>query len=179
MSWLSKLMPSGIRTENTPAKKRSVPEGLWEKCSNCGSALYGPELEENLEVCPKCDHHMAIRARARLAALFDVDSPTTEIAAQLGPVDVLKFKDQKKYGERIKASQKSSGEYDALIAMRGVLKGNPLVAAAFDFAFMGGSMGSVVGERFARAAEVALEVAARSCVSLQAAARACRKACSR
>lgn len=157
MSWLSKLMPSGIRTENTPAKKRSVPEGLWEKCSNCGSALYGPELEENLEVCPKCDHHMAIRARARLAALFDVDSPTTEIAAQLGPVDVLKFKDQKKYGERIKASQKSSGEYDALIAMRGMLKGNPLVAAAFDFAFMGGSMGSVVGERFARAAEVALE----------------------
>ena len=158
MSWLSKLMPSGIRTENTPAKKRSVPEGLWEKCSNCGSALYGPELEENLEVCPKCDHHMAIRARARLAALFDLDSPTTEIAAQLGPVDVLKFKDQKKYGERIKASQKSSGEYDALIAMRGMLKGNPLVAAAFDFAFMGGSMGSVVGERFARAAEVALEV---------------------
>ena len=158
MSWLSKLMPSGIRTENTPAKKRSVPEGLWEKCSNCGSALYGPELEENLEVCPKCDHHMAIRARARLAALFDVDSPTTEIAAQLGPVDVLKFKDQKKYGERIKASQKSSGEYDALIAMRGMLKGNPLVAAAFDFAFMGGSMGSVVGERFARAAEEALEV---------------------
>ena len=160
MSWLSKLMPSGIRTENTPAKKRSVPEGLWEKCSNCGSALYGPELEENLEVCPKCDHHMAIRARARLAALFDLDSPTTEIAAQLGPVDVLKFKDQKKYGERIKASQKSSGEYDALIAMRGMLKGNPLVAAAFDFAFMGGSMGSVVGERFALAAETAVEIGA-------------------
>ncbi|CAD7715628.1 Acetyl-coenzyme A carboxylase carboxyl transferase subunit beta [Xanthomonas hydrangeae] len=158
MSWLSKLMPSGIRTENTPAKKRSVPEGLWEKCSNCGSALYGPELEENLEVCPKCDHHMAIRARARLNSLFDPDTATTEIAAQLGPVDVLKFKDQKRYGERIKASQKSSGEYDALIAMRGTLKGNPLVAAAFDFAFMGGSMGSVVGERFARAAEVALEV---------------------
>ncbi len=103
MSWLSKLMPSGIRTDNAPSKKRSVPEGLWEKCSSCGTALYRPELAENLEVCPKCGHHMAIRARARLAALFDADS-TTEIAARLGPTDVLKFKDQKKYAERIKAS---------------------------------------------------------------------------
>jgi acetyl-CoA carboxylase carboxyl transferase subunit beta len=150
-------MPSGIRTDNVPSKKRSVPEGLWEKCSSCGSALYGPELEENLEVCPKCGHHMAIRARARLASLFDADS-TTEIAARLGPTDLLKFKDQKKYSERIKASQKNTGEYDALIAMQGLLKGRPLVASAFDFAFMGGSMGSVVGERFARAAETALEL---------------------
>jgi acetyl-CoA carboxylase carboxyl transferase subunit beta len=157
MSWLSKLMPSGIRTEHTPSKKRSVPEGLWEKCSRCSAVLYRPELEENLEVCPKCGHHMAIRARARLTALFDPDS-TSEIAAGLGPADVLKFKDQKKYGERIKASQKATGEYDALIAMRGQLKGQALVAASFDFAFMGGSMGSVVGERFARAAEVALEL---------------------
>ncbi|MFT4247928.1 MAG: acetyl-CoA carboxylase, carboxyltransferase subunit beta [Pseudomonas sp.] len=157
MSWLSKLMPSGIRTDNTHSKKRSVPEGLWEKCSSCGAALYRPELEENLEVCPKCDHHMPIRARARLAALFDADS-ATEIAAGLGPTDVLKFKDQKKYADRIKATQKSTGEYDALVAMRGLLKGQPLVAASFDFAYMGGSMGSVVGERFARAAEVALEV---------------------
>ncbi|GHH52785.1 MULTISPECIES: acetyl-CoA carboxylase, carboxyltransferase subunit beta [Gammaproteobacteria] len=156
MSWLSKLMPSGIRTDNTQSKKRSVPEGLWEKCSNCGAALYRPELEENLEVCPKCGHHMPIRARARLAALFDPDS-TTEIAAGLSPTDVLKFKDQKKYVDRIKATQKSTGEYDALVAMRGLLKGRPLVAASFDFAYMGGSMGSVVGERFARAAEVALE----------------------
>ncbi|MCD7098677.1 acetyl-CoA carboxylase, carboxyltransferase subunit beta [Stenotrophomonas sp. MMGLT7] len=157
MSWLSKLMPSGIRTDHTPTRKRNVPEGLWEKCSNCGAALYRPELEENLEVCPKCGHHMAIRARARLAALFDPGS-TSEIAANLGPVDVLKFKDQKKYGDRIKASQKATGEYDALVAMRGLLKGQPLVAASFDFAFMGGSMGSVVGERFARAAELALEI---------------------
>ncbi|MEE7547719.1 acetyl-CoA carboxylase carboxyltransferase subunit beta [Xanthomonas sp. Kuri4-1] len=157
MSWLSKLMPSGIRTDNAHSKKRSVPEGLWEKCSSCGSVLYRPELEENLEVCPKCGHHMAIRARARLASLFDPGS-TTEIAARLGPVDVLKFKDQKRYGERIKSSQKSTGEYDALVAMRGLVKERPLVAASFDFAFMGGSMGSVVGERFARAAEVALEV---------------------
>ncbi len=157
MSWLSKLMPSGIRTENTPSKKRSVPEGLWEKCSNCGAALYRPELEENLEVCPKCDHHMPIRARARLASLLDEGS-MVEIGARLGPTDVLKFKDQKRYGERIKSSQKNTGEYDALVAMRGQLHGRALVVASFDFAFMGGSMGSVVGERFALAAETALEL---------------------
>ncbi|NIJ71824.1 acetyl-CoA carboxylase carboxyl transferase subunit beta [Xanthomonas sp. F4] len=153
-------MPSGIRTDNTPSKKRSVPEGLWEKCPNCSAVLYRPELEENLEVCPKCGHHMAIRARARLAALFDADTAPTEIGARLGPTDALKFKDQKKYGERIKASQKSTGEYDALVAMQGLLKGQPLVAASFDFAFMGGSMGSVVGERFALAAETALKIGA-------------------
>src|SRR5690606_16073054 len=147
MSWLSKLMPSGIRTDNTPSKKRSVPEGLWEKCSSCGAALYRPELEENLMVCPKCGHHMAIRARARLAALFDPAS-TQEIGARLAPVDVLKFKDSKRYAERIKSTQKATGEYDALVALRGTLKGRPLVASAFDFAYMGGSMGSVVGERF-------------------------------
>ncbi|AIC12251.1 acetyl-CoA carboxylase carboxyl transferase subunit beta [Xylella fastidiosa MUL0034] len=156
MSWLSKLMPSGIRTENTANKKRGVPEGLWEKCSGCGVALYRPELEEHLQVCPKCGHHMPIRARMRLSALFDPLS-TTEIAGRLGPTDVLKFKDQKKYAERIKATQKSSGEYDALIVMYGLLKQKSLVAAAFDFAFMGGSMGSVVGERFARAVEAAIE----------------------
>lgn len=159
MSWLSKLMPSGIRTDTAASRKRSVPEGLWEKCDSCGAVLYRPELEENLEVCPKCDHHMAIRARARLAALFDPGS-TEEIAARLSPVDVLKFKDQKKYAERIKATQKATGEYDALVAMRGTLKQRPLVACSFDFAFMGGSMGSVVGERFARAAETALEIGA-------------------
>ncbi|AXK71923.1 acetyl-CoA carboxylase carboxyltransferase subunit beta [Lysobacter sp. TY2-98] len=156
MSWLKKLMPSGIRTEGTQ-RRRSVPEGLWEKCDRCASALYRPELEENLEVCPKCGFHMAIRARARLAALFDAGS-TTEIAAELGPTDVLKFRDQKKYADRIKAAQKSTGERDALVAMRGTLEGRDLVAASFDFAFMGGSMGSVVGERFTRAAETALEI---------------------
>ncbi len=158
MSWLSKLMPSGIRTQgNTARNKRSVPEGLWEKCDRCSAVLYRKELEENLEVCPKCDFHMPIRARARLAALFDHDAEIHEIGAELGPTDVLKFKDQKKYADRIKASQKSSGERDALVALMGQLKGRPLVACAFDFAFMGGSMGSVVGERFARAAETALE----------------------
>ncbi|HEU4774924.1 MAG TPA: acetyl-CoA carboxylase carboxyl transferase subunit beta, partial [Lysobacter sp.] len=142
MSWLKKLMPSGIRTDNAAAKRRSVPEGLWEKCDRCGAVLYRPELEENLEVCPKCGHHRAIRARARLAALFDAGS-TTEIGARLGPTDVLRFRDQKRYSDRIKAAQKSTGERDALIALQGTLKQQPLVACAFDFAFMGGSMGSV------------------------------------
>ncbi len=160
MSWLSKLMPSGIRTQGGAAKsKRSVPEGLWEKCDRCGAVLYRPELEENLEVCPKCNFHMVIRARARLAALFDPGS-TTEVGAALGPVDALKFKDQKKYADRIKASQKASGERDAFIAMQGTLKQRALVAGAFDFAFMGGSMGSVVGERFALGAERALSIGA-------------------
>ena len=157
MSWLKKLMPASIRTETGVDRKRSVPEGLWEKCERCGSVLYRPELEENLEVCPKCSFHMPIRARARLAALLD-DGMGHEIGAQLGPTDVLKFKDQKKYAERIKAAQKSTGERDALIAMEGKLKGHDLVAAAFDFAYMGGSMGSVVGERFTLGAERALEL---------------------
>ena len=156
MSWLKKLMPSGIRTEGAQ-RRRSVPEGLWEKCGRCATALYGPELEENLEVCPKCGFHMAIRARARLASIFDPGS-TTEIAAELGPVDVLKFRDQKRYSDRIRGAQKSTGERDALVAMQGTLDGRPLVASSFDFAFMGGSMGSVVGERFTRAAETALEI---------------------
>lgn len=149
-------MPTaGIRTDAGSERKRSVPEGLWEKCERCGSALYRPELEENLEVCPKCNFHMPIRARARLMALLD-DGAGHEIGAKLGPTDVLKFKDQKKYVERIKAAQKSTGERDALIAMEGKLMGRDLVAASFDFAFMGGSMGSVVGERFTLAAERAL-----------------------
>ncbi len=157
MSWLKKLMPARIRTEAPAGRKRSVPEGLWEKCGRCGAVLYRPELEENLEVCPKCNHHMPIRARVRLKVFLDQDG-TSEIGATLGPVDVLNFKDQKKYSDRIKAAQKSTGERDALVAMQGLLRGQPLVACAFDFAFMGGSMGSVVGERFALAAERALEI---------------------
>ena len=157
MSWLKKLMPARIRTETGADRKRSVPEGLWEKCERCGAVLYRPELEENLEVCPKCGFHMPIRARARLAALLD-EGMGHEIGAELGPTDVLKFKDQKKYSDRIKAAQKSTGERDALVAMEGRLKGHDIVAAAFDFAYMGGSMGSVVGERFTRGAERALEI---------------------
>jgi len=157
MSWLKKLMPARIRTDTGADRKRSVPEGLWEKCERCAAVLYRPELEDNLEVCPKCAFHMPIRARARLAALLD-DGMGHEIGAALGPTDVLRFKDQKKYSDRIKAAQKSTGERDALIAMEGKLKGHDLVAAAFDFAYMGGSMGSVVGERFTLAAERALEL---------------------
>jgi acetyl-CoA carboxylase carboxyl transferase subunit beta len=157
VSWLKKLMPARIRTEAPAGRKRSVPEGLWEKCARCGAVLYRPELEENLEVCPKCNHHMPIRARVRLSSFLDAEG-TSEIGAALGPIDVLSFKDQKKYADRIKAAQKSTGERDALVAMQGTLRGQPMVACAFDFAFMGGSMGSVVGERFALAAERALAI---------------------
>jgi len=157
MSWLKKLMPPRIRTDSGATKKRSVPEGLWEKCDRCGAVLYGPELEENLEVCPKCGFHRPIRARARLKTFLD-PGELHEIAGELGPTDVLKFKDQKRYAERIKAAQKATGERDALVVMQGELKRMPLVAAAFDFAYMGGSMGSVVGERFTRGAERALEI---------------------
>ena len=155
MSWLTKLMPARIRTQG--GGKRGVPEGLWEKCDSCGTALYGPELEKNLRVCPKCNHHMAIEARERLASFLDDDSGE-EIGAALGPVDALHFKDQKKYADRIKASQKATGERDALVAVQGKLHGRDICAAAFEFRFMGGSMGSVVGERFTLAAERALAI---------------------
>ncbi len=157
MSWLKKLASSRIRTEAGNERKRNVPEGLWEKCERCGAVLYRPELEENLEVCPKCGFHMPIRARARLDGFLDIGSGK-EIGATLGPTDILKFKDQKKYADRIKAAQKSTGERDALITMEGLLKQRPIVASAFDFAFMGGSMGSVVGERFSLGAERAAEI---------------------
>ncbi len=153
MNWLQKLMAPRIRTQSTG--KGKVPEGLWEKCDGCGMVLYGPELENNLMVCPKCGHHHPIKARRRLEALFDPGTQV-ELHADLEPVDALKFKDSKKYKDRIVASQKATGEKDALIAVRGKLKGNPLTACAFEFAFMGGSMGSVVGEKFTRAAELAL-----------------------
>ena len=156
MSWLTKLMPARIRTQGNGGKS-CEPEGLWEKCDSCGTALYGPELEKNLRVCPKCGHHMAIEARERLAAFLDDDSGE-ELGAELGPVDALQFKDQKKYADRIKASQKTTGERDALVAVAGRLHGKDVCACAFEFRFMGGSMGSVVGERFALAAEKALEL---------------------
>jgi acetyl-CoA carboxylase carboxyl transferase subunit beta len=146
-------MPGRIRTEG--GGKRGVPEGLWEKCDSCGTALYGPELEKNLRVCPKCSHHMYIAARERLASFLD-EGVAEELGAELGPVDALNFRDQKKYADRIKASQKSTGERDALISMQGQLHGRDICVSAFEFRFMGGSMGSVVGERFALAAERAL-----------------------
>ena len=155
MSWLTKLMPARIRTQGSG--KRGVPEGLWEKCDSCGTALYGPELEKNLRVCPKCDHHMSIGARERLASFLD-EGEVEELGAELGPVDALHFKDQKRYADRIIATQKAVDERDALVSIRGRLKGRDVCASAFEFRFMGGSMGSVVGERFALAAEKALEL---------------------
>lgn len=153
MNWLQKLVSPRARTSSTSRGK--VPEGLWEKCEGCSAVLYRPELEASLMVCPKCGHHHAIRARARLAALFDKGS-AVELFAGLEPTDPLKFRDSKKYKDRIVAAQKSTGEKDALIAMRGTIKGNPLATVAFEFRYMGGSMGSVVGEKFTRAAELAL-----------------------
>lgn len=155
MSWLTKLMPARIRTQGSG--KRGVPEGLWEKCDSCGTALYGPELEKNLRVCPKCDHHMSIGARERLASFLD-EGEVEELGAELGPVDALHFKDQKRYADRIVATQKAVDERDALVSIRGKLHGRDVCASAFEFRFMGGSMGSVVGERFALAAEKALEL---------------------
>jgi acetyl-CoA carboxylase carboxyl transferase subunit beta len=154
MSWFEKLMPSRIRTESKD--KRTVPEGLWSKCTACDAVLYRTELERNQDVCPKCDHHMRIGARRRLDLFLDAE-PREEVGAGLQPTDPLKFKDSKKYTDRIKLAQKSSGEDDALIAIRGQVEGVPLVAAAFDFGFMGGSMGSVVGERFVRAVNASLD----------------------
>ncbi len=153
MNWLQKLVSPRART--SAAGRGKVPEGLWEKCEGCSAVLYRPELEASLMVCPKCGHHHAIRARARLTAFFDKGS-ATELFAGLEPTDPLKFRDSKKYKDRIVAAQKSTGEKDALIAMRGTLNGNPLAAVAFEFRYMGGSMGSVVGEKFTRAAELAL-----------------------
>ena len=145
MSWLEKLMPSHIRTESTT--KRKVPEGLWDKCPHCGAVLYGAELERNLQVCPKCNHHLRISARSRVRYFLD-EGDQIEIGEELEPKDFLKFKDSKKYKDRLSSASKSTGEKDALIVSQGKLKGMPVVVAAFEFNFMGGSMGSVVGERF-------------------------------
>ena len=154
MNWLSRLIPNSIRVQGDG--KKSIPEGLWDKCSACGALLYRAELERNLQVCPKCDFHMKIGARQRLEGFLDADSGS-EIAADLQPVDPLKFKDSKRYKDRITKARKSSGEDDALIVMRGSVEGIDLVAVAFNFAYMGGSMGSVVGEKFHRAAQISLE----------------------
>lgn len=154
LSWFEKLMPTSIRTDSST--KRGVPEGLWTKCTSCNAVLYRAELERNLDVCPKCNHHMRVFGRKRLAMFLDEGS-TEEIGASLVPFDKLKFKDSKKYKDRLIQAQKNTGEKDALIVMRGKVKGVHVVAAAFDFRFMGGSMGSVVGERFLRAANYALE----------------------
>lgn len=155
MSWLDKIVPSAVRSEGRRGSSK-VPEGLWKKCTKCAAVLYRPELEKTLDVCPKCDHHMRIGGRRRLDVFLDPEN-REELATDVLPVDRLKFKDIKKYRERLSTAQKTTGEKDALIAMKGTLKNMPVVATAFEFAFHGGSMGYAVGERFTRAANVALE----------------------
>jgi acetyl-CoA carboxylase carboxyl transferase subunit beta len=155
MTWLQKLLPPRIKS--TPgAKKTPVPEGLWVKCAACEAVLYGTDLEKNLQVCPKCSHHGRVRARERIDQLLDPEG-RFEIGSEVVPVDSLKFKDQKKYPERLSAALEETGETDALVVMQGSIKTIALVLAAFEFEFMGGSMGSVVGERFVRGVRVALE----------------------
>lgn len=153
-NWLEKILPAVRRPEES--RRNSIPEGLWRKCPRCDGVLYRPELERNMDVCPKCDHHLRIKARRRLALFLD-EGGQKEIGSELSPTDRLKFKDSKKYKDRLTAAQKETGERDALIVMSGKLKQQPVVASAFEFSFMGGSMGSVVGERFVRAVDHCLD----------------------
>lgn len=153
MSWLKKLLPSKVRTETS--QKKGVPEGLWVKCLGCSEVLYRSELEKNLSVCPKCHHHHRVSARDRLAQFLD-DFGQDEIDAELEPIDRLKFRDSKKYKDRISQAQKVTGENEALVVMKGTLKQQPVVVSAFEFSFMGGSMGATVGEKFVRAVNLAI-----------------------
>jgi acetyl-CoA carboxylase carboxyl transferase subunit beta len=154
VSWFEKLLPSRIRTD--AGSKRAIPEGLWSKCPECQSVLYRAELERSFDVCPKCAFHLRQSARKRLDQFLDRE-PRVEVGADVTPLDPLRFKDTKRYRDRLSSAQKSTGEQDALVVMAGRVRGVPLMAAAFDFRFMGGSMGSVVGERFVRAVEACLE----------------------
>jgi len=155
MSWLQKLLPPKINRADGGAKK-TMPEGLWSKCPACEAVLYRTDLEKNQEVCPKCGHHNRISARARLELILDPEG-RHEIGAEVLPIDALKFKDSKRYPDRLKASQAETGETDALVVMQGSIKTLPAVVAAFEFRFQGGSMGSVVGERFVRGISVCME----------------------
>ncbi len=154
MSWFTKLLPSRIKTDG--ASRRTVPEGVWSKCEECSAVLYRAELERNLEVCPKCFHHMRIAARARIENFLDPE-PRIEIGSEIKPVDKLKFRDSKKYKDRLSQAQKQTKEDDALVVIMGQLKGIPVVVAAFEYNFMAGSMGAVVGERFVLATEAAID----------------------
>ncbi|MGF1776589.1 acetyl-CoA carboxylase, carboxyltransferase subunit beta [Vibrio nomapromontoriensis] len=153
MSWLEKILE---KSNIVTSRKASIPEGIWTKCTSCEQVLYHAELERNLEVCPKCDHHMRMRSRRRLETFLDKDN-RIELGTEFEPQDKLKFKDSKRYKERISTAQKNSGEKDALVVMQGEVIGIPVVACAFEFAFMGGSMGSVVGARFVAAVDAAIE----------------------
>jgi acetyl-CoA carboxylase carboxyl transferase subunit beta len=154
MSWYDKLLPPKVKS--TGPKRASVPEGLWRKCPACGAVLYSAEIESNLNVCPRCSHHLRIGARKRLDVFLD-PAPRIEIGANLAPVDALKFRDTKKYKDRLVEAQKATGESDALVVVQGAVKGIAVAACAFEFNFMGGSMGSVVGERFVRGVNACLE----------------------
>ena len=154
MSWFDKLLPPKIKSSS--AGRKAVPEGLWRKCPGCNAVLYSAEIESNMDVCPKCDYHMRIGARRRLDQFLDKE-PRVELGTNLRPVDALKFKDSKRYRDRLDEAQKTTGEQDALVVLQGKLLGVPLVAAAFEFSFMGGSMGSVVGERFVRGVNACIE----------------------
>ncbi len=153
MSWFEKLMPSRIKTDQ---RTRSVPEGLWMNCKSCNAVLYKSELERNLSVCPKCGDHMRVSARVRIEGFLDAES-YQEVENKLVSVDTLRFKDNKRYRDRLQAAQKKTGENSALLVFKGTLKGMPVVACAFEFGFLGGSMGSVVGEKFVRAVNIALQ----------------------
>lgn len=155
MSWLSKLLPPKIKHDGM---KSNIPEGLWRKCENCNEILYHTDLDNNLKVCPKCDYHHPLTARDRLGMLLDEGAPCTEIGTTVKPIDILKFKDSKKYVDRLLQAQKQTGEDDALVVMEGVLDKLPVVIACFEFKFIGGSMGSVVGERFVRGVKRAVEL---------------------
>jgi acetyl-CoA carboxylase carboxyl transferase subunit beta len=155
MSWLEKLLPPKMQ-QTDPSERRTVPEGLWVKCPSCETVLYKTDLEQNVNVCPKCGHHHRIGARARLDAFLDAEG-RFEIGQEVLPVDALRFKDSKKYPDRLKEALENTGETDALVVMGGALHSIPVVAACFEFDFMGGSMGSVVGERFVRGVEMAVE----------------------
>lgn len=156
MSWLDKLLPPKIKREQGGTRRTSLPEGLWSKCPACEAVLYATDLENNLQVCPKCGHHNRINARQRLDLLLDAEG-RFEIGAEVLPVDSLKFKDSRKYPERLMEANNDTGESDSLVVMQGAIKHMPVVAAAFEFDFMGGSMGSVLGERFVRGVNAAIE----------------------
>ncbi|OHX11663.1 acetyl-CoA carboxylase subunit beta [Chromobacterium sphagni] len=171
MSWLNKLLPPKIKRENRADKPSAVPEGLWSKCPECEAVLYYTDLESNLQVCPKCSHHHPLTARQRLNLLLD-DEGRREIGEEVRPVDILKFKDSKKYPDRLVAAKSDTGEDDALVVMQGSIHSLPAVVASFEFKFIGGSMGSVVGERFVRGVQAAVEAKAPFiCVAASGGAR--------
>lgn len=155
MTWIDKILPS-IATSPKDAKKSAIPEGTWKKCPRCAAMLYTKSLNENLDVCPKCDHHMRITARRRIELFLDAEDQQ-ELNADMEPVDLLKFKDLKKYKDRLSTAQKGTGEKDALIVVKGKVNGTPVVVAAFEFNFIGGSMGAVVGEKFTQAINICID----------------------